>query len=348
MPRNPCPGSSEYMKALVTGGRGFLGGAIARELAARGNDVAILDLPPGKPGRDPAGIACFEGDIRDPIAIRAAVRGRTHVFHAAAILSFWRRRRAFQWDVNVEGTRVVMEAALGEGVSRIVHTSSVNALGYPEDPSRPGDEETPFNWSPLGIGYMDSKRAAEDIVLDLARRRGLPAVIVNPGTIFGSSERAGLNSELYIGNIARGRLRACLEGGANFVGVEDVVSGHLLAAERGRPGERYILGGENLTYKELFAKIAAAVDADAPRRMVPYVPALVFSRLSCAVSAVTGREPLITPEIVRAGCLRLFYSSDKARRELGYTPRQIDAVLTDTIAFMRRSGLLSSRGQTYT
>jgi dihydroflavonol-4-reductase len=331
------------MKALVTGGRGFLGGAIARELAARGNDVAILDLLPGKPGRDPAGIACFEGDIRDPAAVRAAIRGRTHVFHAAAVLSFWRRRRALQRDVNVEGTRVVMEAAIEAGVARVVHTSSVNALGYPEDPSRPGDEETAFNWGPPGIGYMDSKRAAEEIILDLVRTRGLPAVVVNPGTMFGSSACAGLNSELYIGAIARGRLRAYLDGGANFVGVEDVVSGHLLAAEKGRPGERYILGGENLTYQELFAKISAAVDADAPRRRIPYAPALAFSRLACAVSAMTGREPLLTPEIVRAGCRRLFYSSDKARRELGYAPRPFDAALADTIAFMRRSGLLNSK-----
>jgi dihydroflavonol-4-reductase len=328
------------MKVLVTGGRGFLGGAITGELAARGNDVAILDLAPGKSGRDLAGVACFNGDVRDPVAVRAAMKGRTHVFHAAAILSFWGRKRAVQWDTNVEGTRVVMGAALEEGVAKVVHTSSVNALGYPEESSVPGDEESPFNWGRLRIGYMDSKRAAEEVVLDLVRRRGLPAVIVNPGTMFGSATSAGLNSELYVGNVARGRLRAYLDGGANFVGIDDVVAGHLSAAEKGRIGERYILGGENLTYRELFSRIAAAVGSEPPRWKVPPLPALFLSRLISSASAVTGREPLITPEVVKAGRRRLFYSSEKARRELGYSPRPFDAVLADTVEFMRKSGLL--------
>ncbi len=329
-------------KYLVTGGRGFFGGAIARELVKRGHEVAILDLPSARPASAPDAIECFDGDVRDRDAVRAALRGRTHLFHTAAVLSFWGRRRALQLDVNVAGTRAVMEAALETGVERVVHTSSVNALGYPPHPSVPGDEDTPFNWTPLRIGYMDSKRAAEDVVLEMARTRGLPAVVVNPGTAFGSAESAGLNAELYVGNVARGRLRACLDGGANFVGIEDVAAGHLLAAEKGRVGERYILGGENLTYRDLFAKIAALVGVEPPRRRVPAGAALALARLLSAIAAVTGREPLITPEVVKAGRLRLFYSSDKARRELGYSPRPFDAVLADTVAFMRRSGLLKA------
>jgi dihydroflavonol-4-reductase len=329
------------MKVLVTGGCGFLGAALARALVERGHQVRVLDRPgasrQGLAGIDPEVLA---GDVRDPAQVRRAVRGCAWVFHTAAVVGFWRRNNAQQRDVNVNGTRTVMEACLAEGVERVVHTSSVNALGFPADPAVWADEDTPFNWARFEIGYMDSKRAGDQQVLSLARTGGLPAVIVHPGTIFGPGPASNINANGYLIQIRRGRLPFYPVGGTNCVGLSDVVAGQLLAAERGRNGRRYILGGENLLYRTLFHRIAVLVGGRAPRLPVPELLATGLGRVLEAVSHITGREPLLTPEMVRAAAVCNFYSSARAERELGYRPRPFAEALLETASFLRAQGLI--------
>jgi dihydroflavonol-4-reductase len=325
----------------VTGGCGFLGSAISRALAERGIEVVALDLR--RPASDAArvpGVQMVEGDVRDRNPVSRSVAGCDWVFHTAALVGFWRRQNERQWEVNVEGTRTVMQACLEQGVRRIVHTSSVNALGYPRDPGVPADESTPFNWSRFDIGYMNSKHASEQLVLEMAARDHLPAVVVNPGTIFGRGVGAEMGTHMYLLGVARGQIRAFLPGGTNCVGLDDVVRGQILAAEKGRVGERYILGGENLHYGQMFGLIAAEVGARPPRWQVPFRLALGAARALEALAFLTGRPPLLSPEMVKAGRICNFYSSAKAERELGYTHRPFPAVLKETADFLRETGRL--------
>ena len=300
------------MRILVTGGTGYLGRALADRLQHDGHKVRVLDVRKGD-------LACeyIEGDILSDESVDRAVKGIDCIFHVAAIVGFWKGKRAWQRQVNVEGTRNVMLAALKHAVPKIVYTSTINTCGFVATERDIGDETTPFNWGPLDVSYMETKHEAENLVIDMVKNSGLPATIVNPGTIFGGSSTLGMNANRYIELIRARQMPAYPTGGTNCVALEDVVEGHVLAAQKGRNGERYILGAENLTYRSLFEFIASELNVPAPA--IPLVEGLTSAVAGLAEKGFNlfDKEPPFTVEMVRASSRFSFYRNDKARREFG-------------------------------
>jgi dihydroflavonol-4-reductase len=237
------------------------------------------------------------------------------VFHVAALYSFWVRPKSLIYEVNVDGTRNVLQAALELGVERVVYTSSVAALGLRED-GKPADEETPVDPKKIIRDYKKSKYLAQEVALEFARR-GLPVVIVNPTFPVGPYDVKPTPTGQVIRDFLAGRLPAYMDTGMNVVAVEDVGLGHLLAAERGRVGEKYILGGENLTMRELLDLLSKITGLPAPRIRLPYYPILALSYLNAGICRLTGGTPRMTPETVRMSRHYMFFSPKKAVEELG-------------------------------
>ena len=314
---------------LVTGATGFLGSHIARLLAARGDDVrALVRASSDLSGLDGLGLATTRGEVGDRRAVRRALRGVDRVFHVAGTTNL-RLPREAAFALNVEGTRVVLEEALRAGVERVVHTSSVVAVG----PARRGSVATEANvWDAAryGIPSVDSKRAAERVALDLAGR-GLPVVIVNPAHVLGAGDR-GRSSTVLVRRFLRRQIPAYVDGTLNIVGVEDVARGHLLADERGAPGERYILGNRNFTLDRLFTDLARLSGVEPPPVKLPVSLALAMARAGQALPG--GWVP--DPVEVRAASLRWAFSSAKAKRQLGWRTSPHEDCLEETIAFYRQ------------
>jgi dihydroflavonol-4-reductase len=325
--------------ALVTGPTGFVGAALIAELLARGYRVRAYARPAweGRPLPYPAGgVETLFGDIRDPVALERAVKGCDLVFHTAAFVSFRREDAADQTAVNVGGTQAVAGACLRAGVGRLIHTSSVAAIGYRDD-SALVDESVPFNW-PQSLAYRWTKHLGEMEVLSAARR-GLDVVVLNPSVIVGPGDRY-LHGGQYVRDSSRGKLFAYPFGGVNMVGISDVVEGHLAAAERGRCGERYILGGVNLTHREAFALLASVTGGRRP--VLPVPRPLVFAVAAAAelAAAVTRTTPLITRDLVAGVGRYQWFSIAKARAALGYNPRPLEQSLRDAYIWYRDNNLL--------
>jgi dihydroflavonol-4-reductase len=299
----------------VTGATGFVGSQVARALVRQGYDVRVLrrrtsttvalgDLP----------VEHLYGDILEADAVRAAVAGCDLVFHVAALSSYWRARAADVYRANVEGTRIVMDACLRADVTRVVHTSSAAAIGVRRD-GRPSDESQPFDAREKRFAYAHSKHLAEQEVLR-AVKLGLPAVMVNPAVVIGPGDHNLISGSLIV-EMARRRLPACPPGGVCMVDVDAVVQGHLAAAERGRIGERYILGGENLTYRKITAIISEIVGCRAP---VWTLPSWVMPPAATALDAMNRfvPRPIASGDQLRLSAHRAFFDSGKAVAELGY------------------------------
>jgi dihydroflavonol-4-reductase len=256
------------------------------------------------------------GDILDTEAVGRAAKGCDLVFHVAALSSYWRARRADIYRSNVEGTRAVMEACLGAGVRRVVHTSSVAAIGVRPDGS-PADETTPFDALSSTFAYADSKHRAEAEVQH-AIGLGLDAVIVNPAIVLGAGDHYMVSGSMIV-ELARGRVPATPPGGACMVDVDAVVQGHLAAAECGRTGERYILGGENLTHRKVAETIAEVVGRKPPALRLPRWVIGPTARTVDLFNRVSSRPPMITGEQLRMSGLSIYFDSHKAVQELGYS-----------------------------
>ncbi len=316
-------------KTLVTGGTGFLGSHLVRALAERGDELRLLV----RRGRELAFLERVEferaeGDVRDRDSVRRAMEGIERVFHVAGSTSMRRGDRDRVFAVNVEGTRNVMEEALKAGVARAVHTSSVSAIG-PAEPGGTADESQLFPPRGIGVGYVDSKHAAEDAALSVGAR-GLPLVIVNPSFVFGPDDpNPSGTSNALIRRLLLRRVFAYVDGGLNVVDVRDVALGHLLADERGHEGERYILGGRNFTLHRLFVDIARIAGVPAPPVRVPGRAALAGVGL-LEVSRIPQPLPTSSDE-VRSGMLWWTYRNDKARVQLGFAPRPHEETLEDTV-----------------
>ncbi len=333
------------MRALVTGGTGFIGSHVVRALLDRGYRVRALV----RPGSDRANLAGLEvefveGDVRDFRSVQAAVQGCSLVFHVAALYSFWVRPRTLIDEVNVEGTRNVLQAAFEAGVERVVHTSSVAALGLRPD-GRPADETVRPSPNTLIGDYKRSKFLAQEVALDFARR-GLPVVVVNPSFPVGPGDRKPTPTGQVILDFLRGRMPAYVDGGLNVVAVEDVGVGHVLAAERGKPGELYILGGENLSMREFFQILADVSGQPAPRIRLPAAPLLPLAYLSAGWATLTGKVPRLTPDTARMARHRMFYDPGKAIRELGLPQTPARAALRQAVEWFRENGYVTSpRGE---
>jgi dihydroflavonol-4-reductase len=322
---------------LVTGASGFVGCHVTRALVERGDRVRALV-------RERANLAALagvdvelvRGDLRDPASLDRATRGCDEVYHVAADYRLWVPEPCEMFAANLDGTRNVLEAARRAGVARIVHTSTVGTLGIPDD--APGREDTPVAYADMVGPYKQSKFLAERAALDAARE-GLHVVIVNPSTPVGEYDFKPTPTGRIIVDFLNRRMPAYLDTGLNLVDVRDVARGHLMAAERGRVGERYILGGENLALREFFERLATLAGMSAPRVRIPYAVAYGFALGAEAFArTVTHRAPRASLTEVRMARKRMWFDSSKARDELGYAPGPIGAALRRAIEFFRQRG----------
>ena len=326
------------MRTFVTGGTGFVGGALVRKLLEAGHEVRAL-VRPGTDTQQLQGLPVeqVEGDLRDPESLQRGIEGCQLVFHVAALYSFW----GYSWDdfyqVNVEGTRHVLEAALGAGVERVIYTSSIAVLGFNEDRS-PVDENTPSSLEIMITPYKRSKFLAEDVARDYAQR-GLPVVIVNPSSPIGVGDHKPTATGKVVVDFLNGRMFGFVDTGMNIVDVEDVAAGHLLALERGQVGERYILGGENLTLKQVLDILAEVSGGPQVKLHVPHSVALGWSYIDVTLARlIPNHTPTATPDAVRQSRRYEFYDCSKAINELGFPQSSAREALRKSVAWYRARG----------
>ncbi|CAG2158058.1 hopanoid-associated sugar epimerase [Cupriavidus numazuensis] len=326
--------------ALVTGASGFLGSAVVRQALARGWRVRAL-VRATSPRANLAGLTVdvVEGDMRDPAALASAMRGVRYLFHVAADYRLWAPDPEEIVRTNVDGTMAVMEAAQEAGVERIVYTSSVATLRV-AGASAPVDETAALTPHEAIGAYKRSKVLAERVVERMVAERGLPAVIVNPSTPIGPRDVRPTPTGRIIVEAATGKIPAFVETGLNLVHVDDVAAGHFLALDRGRMGERYILGGDDVMLQQMLRDIAGLCGRRPPSVQLPRWPLYPLAHAAEAVARVTRKEPFITVDGLNMSKYRMFFRSDKARRELGYQPRPYIEGLRDALDWFRNAGYL--------
>ena len=327
------------MKAsyLVTGATGFVGSAIMRALLARGDSVRVL-VRPRSNRHNVANLAVevVEGRLEDEASLRRAIHGCTRLIHAAADYRIWVPDPAAMMRANVEGTRALMRAALAEKVERVVYTSSVATLGHVEGGI--ADEDTPSVLADKVGPYKQSKFLAEELVRRMAVEDGLPVVIVNPSTPVGPGDVKPTPTGRMIVEAASGRMPAYVDTGLNIVHVEDVAQGHLLAMEKGRIGERYILGGDNRSLADILAGIARLTGRRPPRIKLPRAPLYPLAVAAELWARLSGHEPFVTVDGLKMSRWHMFFSSAKAERELGYHHRSADEALNAAVDWFRSTG----------
>jgi dihydroflavonol-4-reductase len=322
---------------LVTGGTGYVGGAVARALLARGEQVRVLARDPGKASALVAlGAEVARGDILDRASLDAALVGCDTLYHVAAIYAFWVPDKRQLMATEVEGTRNALEAARAAGVGKVVYTSTCFTIGEPH--GEVGDEQTRHRGYFLSA-YEEAKCRAEEVALDYARR-GLPVVLVNPGGVYGPGG-TGPTGQVLV-DMLNGRLPLVFPGVACYVYVDDVARGHLLAAERGQPGERYLLVGAMLDFPELAGAVCQLAGVAPPRRG-PIAAARAIAALGEAASRVTGRPPLAARDAVRMMAHGSRTDGSKATRELGLRYTSLEEGLPATLAWYWEQGLLKRR-----
>jgi dihydroflavonol-4-reductase len=325
---------------LVTGASGFLGSAVVRHLLQAGRQVRVL-VRPTSPRVNLAGLPVdmAEGDLRDAAALSRAMAGIQFVFHVAADYRLWARNPQDIVDSNVEGTRNLMNAALGARVERIVYTSSVATLKSRLDGGA-SDETLRLDPQSAVGAYKYSKVVAERLVEAMVAEHNLPAVIVNPSTPIGPRDVRPTPTGRIIVEAAAGRMPAYVDTGLNLVHVDDVAAGHLAALEKGRRGERYILGGENVLLGDMLAEIARQVGRPAPRLRLPRRLIFPIAYAAETIAYFSGREPFVTTTGLRLAKDRMFFTSAKAERELGYRARPYSQAIADAIAWFRQHDYL--------
>jgi dihydroflavonol-4-reductase len=325
------------MKVFVTGATGFIGASLVRELLREGYSVRAL-VRPGSDRRNLAGLdlELWEGDLRDRGSLERGLAGCDTLFHAAADYRLWTRRPADMYETNVDGTRNILEAALKRGLSRVVYTSSVGTLGNPGN-GVPGNESTPVTLADMVGHYKKSKflaeREAESFVA-----RGVPLVIVNPSTPVGALDVKPTPTGKIIVDFLNRKMPAYLDTGLNLIDVADCARGHLLAARHGRVGEKYILGNENLTLRNIFAMLAEITGLPAPKVRLPYTPILLAAYVNEALSRVTRREPLIPLAGVQMARKFMFFDASKAVSELGLPQSPVADALRKAVEWFRANG----------
>lgn len=324
---------------LVTGASGFVGSAVARKLSRRGHQVRVL-MRSTSPRTNLEGLDAepVEGDMLDGKSVRRALKDARYLFHVAADYRLWARDREEIVRNNRDGTRTVMEAALAEGVEKIVYTSSVATLkpiaGQSVDETSRHDER-----SAIGA-YKRSKVVAERVVEHLIATQNLPATIVSPSTPIGPRDVKPTPTGRILVEAATGRMPAYVDTGLNLVHVDDVAEGHLLALDKGVVGERYILGGQDVTLAEMLGHIARLSNRKPPRINLPRKPIYALAYVAEGIAALTGKEPFVTVDALKMSEHRMFFSCAKAERELGYKARPYVEALADALAWFKAAGYL--------
>ena len=322
--------------ALVTGATGFVGSAVARTLEAKGVAIRVLARPES-PRRNLEGLNAeiALGDMRSPADMTRALQGVRWLFHVAADYRLWARDPEEIVRNNRQGTLAVMQAALAAGVERVVYTSSVATLSLKHVPA---DEAAPLSEAEAIGAYKRSKVVAERLVEAMVEGQRLPAVIVSPSTPIGPRDVRPTPTGRIIVEAASGRMPAFVDTGLNLVHVDDVAEGHWLALQKGRIGERYILGGQDVTLREMLAEIARLTGRKAPTVNLPRAPLYPLAWVAEAVAQLTGKEPFLTADALKMSRHRMFFSSAKAARELGYQARPYALALADALAWFRQAG----------
>jgi dihydroflavonol-4-reductase len=325
------------MKALVTGATGFVGGAVARALVQRGIDVRVL----ARAASDLHNIQNLtvervEGDLRDQDSLRNALHGCRQLYHVAAHYALWAKDPAIFYDVNVTGTKNMLEAAREVGTERIVYCSTIGAIGLPHGGGL-GTEETPVSLEQMAGHYKRSKYLAEQEVLKLAKA-GLPVVIVNPSAPVGAGDVKPTPTGQIIVDFMKGRMPAYIETGMNIVDVDDVAAGHLLAMQKGRLGERYILGNKNLMLREVFEILGRLTGIEPPSIKLPRLAILPLAYFNQWISNLTGQPPRIPLEGVKMAKYKMHYDCSKAIRELGIPHTPPDVALEKAVRWFREHG----------
>jgi len=325
------------MKVLVTGATGFVGGAVARALVKRGIDVRAM----ARAGSDLQNLQglpheLVEGDLRDQASLRSALTGCRQLYHVAAHYALWAKDPAIFYDVNVTGTKNLLEAARDVGTERIVYCSTIGAIGLPPSGGL-GTEETPVSLEQMAGHYKRSKYLAEQEVLKLAKA-GLPVVIVNPSAPVGAADVKPTPTGQIVVDFMKGRMPAYIETGLNIVDVDDVAAGHLLAMEKGRIGERYILGSKNLMLREVLEILSRLTGVKAPTIKLPRLAILPLAYLNLWIANITGQPPRIPLEGVKMAKYKMHYDCSKAIRELGIPQTPPDVALGKAVQWFRSHG----------
>jgi len=326
------------MKVLVTGAAGFVGSAVTRRLLAKGHSVRAY-LEPGASDANLEGIDVerMEGDICDAGALGRAMAGCEGLLHLAAIYQVWMKDPSVMWRVNIEGTTAVLLAANRAGIGRIVHTSSIAGVGV-RPGGEPSDETDVFNHFKIANDYLLTKWASERVAVRFAEA-GSPVVVVNPGFVFGERDRGPTPTGRILVTLMKRKIPFVGPGGYNVVDVEDVAAGHVAALERGRVGERYILGGHNVTHEEFFARAAIVAGVPRPGRKVPSWMIEGLGLVSEVISdRVTHSHPLAPHKAMQYGSIKAFFDSSKARRELEMPQTPLEATIEKSVRWFRENG----------
>lgn len=325
------------MKTFVTGATGFIGASIVRELLREGREVrALVRAGADTSNLDGLEVELFRGDLLDHDSLRRGLQGCRVLYHAAADYRLWTRNPQEMYRINVDGTVAILEAALQNGLEKVVYTSSVGTLGNPGD-GRPGKETTPVVFEDMVGPYKKSKflaeREAEKFVA-----RGLPLVIVNPSTPIGPRDIKPTPTGKIIVDFLKRKMPAYLDTGLNIIAVEDCARGHLLAEQRGVVGQKYILGNANLTLRDIFDLLQDISGLAAPKVRLPYTPILLAAYCNEGLSRITGREPLIPLAGVQMAAKFMYFDSSKAVRELGLPQMPIRDALARAVEWFRQNG----------
>lgn len=327
------------MAVLVTGASGFVGSWLVKNLVQRGHRVRILHRPSSALD-ELAGVQfeSFHGDVTDRESVGRACQGMETVFHLAGVVGYSKAMRQQMEQVNVQGTRNVVEALQASKGTSLVYMSSVVAVGASLDGRTPLNEDSPYNISHLNLGYFETKRAAEEIVRDAARSGRIHAVTLNPSTIYGPADAKKGSRKVQL-KVARGEFHFYTSGGVSIISVHDVVAGVLAAWEKGRNGERYILSGDNVTIRQLFELIARSAGVPAPRIYLPNPIVKTIGRCGDLLEALGKKGPLNT-ENAWTSILFHWFDNSKARLELGLSPRPAPFAIGESVAWMKQHGLL--------
>ncbi|MCL2469172.1 MAG: NAD-dependent epimerase/dehydratase family protein [Alphaproteobacteria bacterium] len=326
---------------FLTGATGFMGAALARTLESKGHRLRLLC-------RSNCNTLNLEGltnskvvvgDLQDPDSYSHALVGCDFLFHAAADYRIWVPDQDVMYRINVEGTQALMRAAQKAGVKKIVYTSSVATLGIPKGGI--GTEDTAVSYTDMIGIYKRSKYEAEEIVRAMALEEDLPVVIVNPSTPVGPRDVKPTPTGRIIIEAATGRMPAYIDTGLNIAHVDDVAEGHWLALKKGKTGERYILGSENMDFLSILKTIAALTKQKPPVLRLPRGPLFPLAYLAESLAKITGKEPFLTADGLRMAGKRMFFSSEKAMRELGYAPRPAEKAIADALIWFQKNGYLA-------
>ena len=336
---NQKPPTANQRKTLVTGGSGFVGRAVVLELLAQGRSVRVLARNPHHPALAGLPVEVALGDLRDRASLESALTGCSRLFHVAADYRLWVPDPDEMYAVNVEGTRNLLAAAQAQGVSRVVYTSTVGALGNPGD-GTPGTETTPVSLADMVGHYKRSKFMAEQVALEFAAR-GLPLVVVNPSTPVGPWDWRPTPTGQMIVDFLKGRMPAYLETGLNLIHVNDVARGHLLAEARGLAGEKYILGHENLSLSQIFQLLSKISGRPAPRVRLPYWPVLALAYVDeFWTGHIRGKTPRMPLTAIRMAKKYMYFDNQKAVKYLGLTLTPAYQALEDAVAWFRQQNYI--------